>query len=143
MFRSSISDVLLAHRDSHQALTVSLTTGHNFYLDVRAVGDRWFSGEVSGADASGAVIPFSAIAAIDLNTGLLDFPPPSVPAPPSLTQMLESLSRLSKTVVLYASGSHWVGHLGEIGHDYVELLSAQGRRSFYLQSALQWIRVPG
>ncbi len=144
MFRRSISEVLLAHRDSHQAVEAFLTTGHDFCVDVRAVGDQWFSGEVSGADPCGVVIGFRAIAAIELNTALVNFPPPGAPPPsPSLTQMLDSLARLSKTVVLYTSGSHWVGRLREVGHDYVELVSPHGKSSFYLQSSLQWIRVTG
>lgn len=73
MFRRSISEVLLAHRDSHQAVEAFLTTGHDVCVDVRAVGDQWFSGEVSGADPCGVVIGFRAIAAIELNTATVDF----------------------------------------------------------------------
>jgi len=124
-----------------RTLTFTLVTGHYMTVNLSTVGRDWVAG-ITTAPLQQAVV--LRVAALESVEGLPEDDSDVeavVHRNPTLSLMLENLSRQSKHVVVYLATRQWRGTLCEVGADWCDVVTATGALVTIPLSRVLWLSV--
>lgn len=142
MSQLPLSAILGSHKRSGVPLSLSLRGGHYRQVEVRSVGDSWFSAQETGDSGVELVITFSAVSVLRRISSLDEeghFPASLTP----LAAMLAQLQRQRTTVIFHLEDLDLVGCVTMVGSDCLQVSSRNGNVVLVPVGRLLWLEACG
>jgi len=137
---STLHNLVAGVKARGETVRLRLETGHELVVSVRAFDQTWLSGETTGHEPRGVVVPFRSIVCLWATDGAAAGTTPG-DGSRGLDVPLAMLGRLSKAVTVHGLRARHQGVIVHAGEDYLVLYPEAPPPVVIPYSAISWVAV--